>query len=63
MHILMTGKKIYIVPVAQVEPFTLETSLMDKFTHGDPKGTGITIDVDGDDSDDTNLANDAFWDD
>ncbi len=57
------SQRKYVVPQSEIVPLHYFTGLLEVFTYGDPKGTGIVIDTFGDDSDDDNLSNDAFFDD
>lgn len=57
------SQRKYVVPQLEIVPLHYSTGLLEVFTYGDPKGTGIVIDTFGDDSDDDNLSNDAFFDD
>jgi len=57
-------KQTYAAPAIEVEWMGGDNFLKEVFTHGDPKGTGIVIDTEGDDSDDDNFGNSSsFWDD
>ena len=50
-------KTRYVAPSSQIVPLTTTISIMKVFSYGDPKGTGITIDTQGDNSDDDNFVN------
>ena len=57
-------KTIYVAPLTQIDALLSETPLMDVFSNGDPQRTGITINPNGDESDDVNLSNreHSLWD-
>ncbi len=50
-------KTKYVAPSLELVAQTGPIAFMDAFSYGDPQGTGITIDAQGDDSDDDNFAN------
>ena len=57
MKINQLFKTRYVAPSSQIVPLTMSYTFMKTFSYGDPNDTGITIDTQGDDSDDDNFVN------
>lgn len=64
MNTMYKDKQTYLVPAIQIHLIESAEDFLGKvFTNGDPKGTGIIIETEADNSDDINFANDSFFDD
>ena len=54
---MKTLKTKYVAPSLELVAQTVSMAFMDAFSNGDPQDTGITIDTQGDNSDDDNFSN------
>ena len=64
MNTMYKDKQTYLVPSIQIYFFESAEDFLNKvFTYGDPKGTGIVIETEADNSDEMNYSNDSFFDD